>query len=100
MLRRGRIIEIGELDVLRGLASIRVEAELTGIVPDLDGIDGVRHVVSEGRTLRCDVTGPIGPLLRALTDAGVERLTTREPSLEELFIARYGDHDRTVQQGS
>jgi ABC-2 type transport system ATP-binding protein len=100
MLRKGRIIEIGELDVLRGLASIRVEAELTGTVRDLDGIDGVRHVVSEGRKLRCDVTGPIGPLLRALTDVGVERLTTREPSLEELFIARYGDHDPTVQEAS
>ncbi len=100
MLRKGRIIETGELDVLRGLASIRVEAELAAPVPNLDGIDGVRHVVTEGRTLRCDVTGPIGPLLRVLTDAGVERLTTREPSLEELFIARYGDHDPTEEKAS
>ena len=31
----------------------------------------------------------MGPLLAALADAGVERLLTREPSLEELFMARY-----------
>ena len=100
MLRNGRIIETGELDVLRGLASMRVEAELSVAVPALDGIEGIQHVVIEGRSLRCDVTGPIGPLLRVLTDAGVERLTTHEPSLEELFVARYGDHDLTEERSS
>ena len=39
----------------------------------------------------CDVSGPMEPLLRALADAGVRRMTTREPSLEELFMSRYGD---------
>jgi hypothetical protein len=39
------------------------------------------------------VTGPIGPLLEVLTSAGVVHLTTREPSLEELFVARYGGAD-------
>ena len=35
MLRAGRIIETGHLDVLRGLAALRVRAELDGPVPDL-----------------------------------------------------------------
>ena len=98
MLRMGRLIEVGQLDALRGLASIRVEAELLAPVPDLDGLDGVQHVVARGRTLTCDVVGPIGPLLRVLTDAGIERLTTREPSLEELFMARYGGDQRSTQE--
>ena len=89
MLRRGRVIETGELEVLRGLASVRVEAEMAAAPPDVSALEGVDHVVVDGHTIRCDVTGPIGPLLRVLTDAGVERLTTREPSLEELFVARY-----------
>jgi ABC-2 type transport system ATP-binding protein len=94
MLRRGRMIEVGELDVLRGLASMRVEADLTSDVPDLSAVPGVEHVSVEGRTVRCDVSGPIGPLLEVLTKAGVDRLTTREPSLEELFVARYGGAER------
>jgi ABC-2 type transport system ATP-binding protein len=93
MLRRGRVIEVGELDGLRGLASMRVEAELATDVPDLTALAGVDHVTVEGRTVRCDVTGPIGPLLEVLTSAGVVHLTTREPSLEELFVARYGGAD-------
>jgi ABC-2 type transport system ATP-binding protein len=91
MLRRGRIIETGELEVLRGLASVRVEAELATAPPDVRSLDGVDHVVVDGNTIQCDVTGPIGPLLQALTAAGVQHLSTREPSLEELFVARYGE---------
>jgi ABC-2 type transport system ATP-binding protein len=77
--------------VLRGLASVRVEAEMSGAPPAVSTLEGIDHVVVEGNTIRCDVTGPIGPLRRVLTDAGVERLTTREPSLEELFVARYDE---------
>jgi ABC-2 type transport system ATP-binding protein len=90
MLREGHIIEVGELDVLRGLASVRVKAELTGAVPDVAAVEGVDHVLVDGQTVECDITGSIAPLLRVLTDAGVERLSTREPSLEELFMAHYG----------
>ncbi len=41
MLRAGRIIETGQLEVLRGLAALRVSARLNGAVPDLSGLDGV-----------------------------------------------------------
>lgn len=92
MLRAGRIIESGRLDVLRGLAALHVHAQLDGPVPDLAGVDGVSHVVVDGQTVECDVTGSIQPLLRALTDAGIDHLTTREPSLEELFLSHYGEH--------
>ena len=93
MLRGGRLIEVGELDALHELAAVRVEARLATVPPDLAGVDGVGHVDldPDGRTLRCDVTGSMGPLLAALAAAGVERLTTHEPSLEELFVARYGE---------
>ena len=45
----------------------------------------------DGRTLRCHVRGPVGPLLQALAGAGVTSLLSHEPSLEELFLARYGE---------
>jgi ABC-2 type transport system ATP-binding protein len=91
MLRAGRIIETGRLEVLRGLAALRVHADLDGQPPDLSGVPGVSNVVLDGSTLECDVTGSMEPLLGALAASGVRRLTTREPSLEELFISHYGD---------
>ena len=49
MLRAGRIIEIGHLDVLRGLAALRVRAQLdVGRCPTSRGVDGVSNVVVDG----------------------------------------------------
>ena len=100
MLRAGRIIETGHLDVLRGLAAVRVHAELDAAldphgplasIESLESIEGVHHVVVEGTTITCDVTGSMEPLLRVLAAVGVRRMTTHEPSLEELFVSHYGD---------
>jgi ABC-2 type transport system ATP-binding protein len=90
MLRDGRVIDSGRLDDLRGLASLRVRAVLETEVPDLSAVDGVSNVSVDDHTLDCDVTGSMEPLVKVLADAGVLHLTTREPSLEELFVARYG----------
>jgi len=90
MLRAGRLIETGRLDVLQGLAALRVRARLVGEAPDLSNIAGVANVVVDGHDLECDVTGTMAPLLAVLTAAGIERLTTRERSLEELFLSHYG----------
>ena len=34
------------------------------------------------------------PLLKVLAGAGVDKLLSREPSLEELFLALYGERRR------
>jgi ABC-2 type transport system ATP-binding protein len=91
MLRAGRLIERGRLDVLRGLAAVHVVAHLDGPPPEVSHLDGVSHVVVDGTTVECDVAGSMEPLVQAFAQVGVRHLTTREPSLEELFVARYGE---------
>jgi ABC-2 type transport system ATP-binding protein len=97
MLRAGRIIEIGHLDVLRGLVALRVRAQLDraspGLAATLEGLEGVSRVTVDGTLVECDVAGPMEALLRVLTGAGIHHLTTREPSLEELFVSHYGADD-------
>ncbi len=90
MIRAGRIIETSRLETLREMAATHVRAEVTGRAPDLRGVDGVSNVAVAGQTVECDVAGTMEPLLAALTPAGVRHLSTREPSLEELFVAYYG----------
>jgi polyether ionophore transport system ATP-binding protein len=90
ILRSGRLVEVGTLAEMRHLSALQVEAELDGTVPDLSSVPGVSAVEVEGRRLRCQVTGSVEPLLAALVGAGVSQLTSREPSLEELFLAHYG----------
>jgi ABC-2 type transport system ATP-binding protein len=92
ILRAGRLVEVGTLAELRHLSALHVEAELDRPVPDLSGVTGVSavQVDLEGHRVRCQVTGSIEPLLAALVPARVRHLVSREPSLEELFLAHYG----------
>jgi ABC-2 type transport system ATP-binding protein len=94
ILRAGHLAEVGTLEHMRHLSALQVEAELDGAVPDLSGIPGVSAVEVDGTLVRCQVTGPTEELMRVLASAGVRRLVSREPSLEELFLAHYGA-DRT-----
>ena len=95
ILRGGRLVELGELASMRHLSALTVEATFDGPPPDLAGVPGVSAVEADGPVVRCQVRGSVEPLLRVLSTAGVTKLLSREPSLEELFLALYGDNRRT-----
>jgi polyether ionophore transport system ATP-binding protein len=90
ILRAGRLVEVGTLAEMRHLSALQVEAELDGPVPDLSGVPGVTAIEIDGDRIRCQVTGRAERLMSALAAAGVRRIVSREPSLEELFLAHYG----------
>jgi ABC-2 type transport system ATP-binding protein len=93
ILRAGKLVEMGTLAEMRHLSSLTVEATFDGSVPDLSRIAGVSSVEVQGRVVRCQVRGTVEPLLKVLAAAGVHELLSREPSLEELFLAHYGVAD-------
>ncbi len=93
ILRAGKLIEMGTLAELRHLSALIVEATFAGPVPDLSAVPGVSSVQVEGRVVRCHVRGSIEPLLKVLAAAGATELLSREPSLEELFLAQYGGEE-------
>jgi ABC-2 type transport system ATP-binding protein len=90
ILRKGSLVEMGTLAEMRHLSALTVEATFDGSVPDLSRVPGVDSVVVEGRTVRCQVQGPVEPLLKVLASSSVHELLSREPSLEELFLSHYG----------
>ncbi len=90
ILREGRLVEMGTLAGMRHLSALAVEATFDGVPPDLAGVAGVKRAVVDGRHVHLEVHGPIEPLIQALAGKGVRQLLSREPSLEELFLARYG----------
>ena len=95
ILRNGRLVEIGSLSDMRHLSALSVEATFDGSLPDLTRVPGVTNVQAYGQVLRCQVRGSVEPLLKVLAAAGVHELLSREPSLEELFLAHYGVEDDT-----
>ena len=92
ILRDGRLVEMGTLSSLRHLSALTVEATFDGTVPDLSRVPGVTTVHADGSVARLQVQGSVEPLLQVLAVSGVQRLLCHEPSLEELFLAQYGDH--------
>jgi len=90
ILRQGVLVEMGTLAEMRHLSALSVEATFDGAPPDLSTVPGVSSIEVAGRVVRCQVHGPIEPLLKALAAAGVQEMLSREPSLEELFLAHYG----------
>jgi ABC-2 type transport system ATP-binding protein len=90
ILRQGKLVELGTLAEMRHLAALTVEATFEAAVPDLSRVPGVSSVQADGRVVRCQVRGPVAPLLKVLAAADVTELLSREPSLEELFLAQYG----------
>jgi ABC-2 type transport system ATP-binding protein len=90
ILRAGELVEVGTLDGMRHLSALSIDATFDTAPPDLTRVPGVSEVAVEGNSVRCQVTGSVEPLLSVLAASGVHQLLSREPSLEELFLARYG----------
>src|SRR5579871_3219909 len=93
ILRAGRLVDEGTLAQLRHLSAHTVEATFHGPVPELAPLAGVRTTSNGDGGLRFEVTGEIGPLIAELGRQRVATLTSREPSLEEIFLHHYDGSD-------
>ena len=89
ILREGKLVDEGTLQELRHLAAQTVEVTFAGPAPQLPALADV-HVQSAGpNALRFEVSGSIGPLIAALAGHPVATLSSREPTLEEIFLHHY-----------
>jgi ABC-2 type transport system ATP-binding protein len=90
ILRAGQLVEVGTLAEMRHLSALSIDATFDTAPPDLSKIPGVSAIDVQGNRVRCQVVGSVEPLLGVLAASGVHQLLSREPSLEELFLAHYG----------
>jgi ABC-2 type transport system ATP-binding protein len=97
ILRRGRLVDQGTLAELRHLSAQTIEVTFEGAVPSLDGLPGVHVAAAGANALRFEVTGSVRPLLGRLAAERVVSLTSREPSLEEIFLHHYDESDGVVR---
>lgn len=93
LLRRGRLVEEGTFEELRHLSAVTVEATFDGPPPDLTDVPGVEGLTVADHGVRFQVHGSPAPALQAIAAAKPLHLTSREPSLEDVFLAHYGAED-------
>ncbi len=96
ILRRGRLVDEGTLAELRHLGAQTIEVTFEDAAPRLENLAGVRVVRAGTNALRLEVTGSVGPLIAALAEHRVVSLSSREPSLEEIFLHHYESPDGRI----
>jgi ABC-2 type transport system ATP-binding protein len=92
IIRDGRLVKVDTVEALRDLAHHQVELRFAGPVPTAEfrGLPGVSEVAAEDHVLRMRVTGPMTPVVRAAARYELLDFVSREPSLEDTFLAQYG----------
>jgi ABC-2 type transport system ATP-binding protein len=93
ILKDGKLVDQGTLQELRHLGVQTVEVTFTGPAPELPPLTGVQAESAGPNALRFEVSGSVGPLIAALAGHPVATLTSREPSLEEIFLHHYDGSD-------
>ena len=92
IIREGLLVKVDTVDALRDLAHHQVELRFTNAVPveAFESLPGVSDIVADDHVLRLRVTGAITPVVRAAAQYDLLDFVSREPSLEETFLAQYG----------
>ncbi|HVA19854.1 MAG TPA: ABC transporter ATP-binding protein [Solirubrobacteraceae bacterium] len=93
ILREGRLIDEGTLQQLRHLSAQTIDVTFVGEPPRLDRLSGVSVSNGGANSLHFEVTGSVAPLIEALAGHPVVALSSREPSLEEIFLHHYDGSD-------
>jgi ABC-2 type transport system ATP-binding protein len=92
IIRDGRLVKVDRVEALRDLAHHEVELRFAGDVPvgAFAALAGVSDVTTEDNLLRMRVSGSITPVVREAANYELLDFVSREPSLEETFLAQYG----------
>jgi ABC-2 type transport system ATP-binding protein len=100
IIRDGRLAKVDRTDALRDLAHHQVELRFSDVAPveAFAGLPGVSDVVVDDHTLRMRVSGPITPVVRAAAQYELLDFVSREPTLEETFLAQYSQETAEVQE--
>jgi len=94
IIREGRLVQVDSIEAIRRLAFHHVELTFASQVATavFESIDGVSAVEVDGTTITMRVSGPIGAVIAAAAPHGLVDVVSREPNLEDVFLAQYGAH--------
>jgi ABC-2 type transport system ATP-binding protein len=96
IIRDGHLATVADIGELKARALRRVEFHFDMPVPvgSFAGLPGVKEVTAHGDTLLMSVEGSLDAVIKEAATHQVISLETREPNLEEAFLAFYGAEER------
>ena len=93
IIREGRLVQVDRIEAIRELAFHHVELTFHApVAPALfDGLPGVSDVATRDTVITMRVSGPIGAVVTIAAQHGIVDVVSREPNLEDVFLAQYDD---------
>jgi len=94
IIREGRLVQVDRIEAIRELAFHHVELTFgSPVAPVLfEALPGVSDVAARGDVVTMRVSGPIGAVVTIAAQHGIVDVVSREPNLEDVFLAQYGEH--------
>ena len=93
IIREGRLVQVDRIEAIRELAFHHVELTFGSPVARglFEGLPGVSDVGTRDNVVTMRVSGPIGAVVTVAAQHGIVDVVSREPNLEDVFLAQYGD---------
>src|SRR5205814_1221183 len=104
IIREGQLVRVGLVEELKDIKRHEITITFANAVPieafkELDGVEQV-ETLSDGHTLRLSVQGVEDAVIKAAAQHAVVTLTSREPSLEDIFLRYYEGDDQAAREAS
>lgn len=96
ILRDGQLKAVEDVEKLTHVDFRHVEMRFRDAIPQawlprLQSLEGAKQLEANGKTLKLQLIGDFDPLLRVVSDGYLEDMRIHEPSLEDIFLAFYGN---------
>lgn len=103
ILRDGRLRAVESIEKLTHVDFRWVTINFRDAIPagmgtELEKLDGTSHFSQNGKSVRLQLTGDFDPVIRAIGGGYVTDLRVQEPTLEEIFLAFYGNGSAATMQ--
>ena len=92
-VRDGRLLAVEDVATIAGKAVHEIEITFgdASAAGRFGALPGVSDVAIDGATVRFRLSGSFDPILKEAAAHSVLSFTSREPDLEDVFLAHYGD---------
>jgi ABC-2 type transport system ATP-binding protein len=98
IIKEGRLVAVESVESLRQkfLKHIEVEFKLAPPLEAFAGIPNVRDIKTKGTVFEFVVSGQLDPMLKRIAEFEVENLTSKDISVEDIFMTYYSGDEKNV----
>ena len=95
IIRDGSLVAVEDVATFKARSMRRLELRFGEPVSEdaFHGVEGVRNISVDGSALKCEVVGSLDRFIKTAARYEVVDMTVHEPSLEEVFLAFYGEEE-------